>query len=88
MTTKPKPRKADLPVFLDCLLTLAEVGVATSLSGTELRAMRARGDFPPPDSPDGERPIKYRTSTVQRWIEQRYNRNGQRLPAQEKRRND
>lgn len=73
MSSKPRPRKADLPAQLDVLLSLDEVAAAVEMSVGELRRARARGEFPAPDSPDGEKP-KYRTSTVQAHIQARYSR--------------
>ena len=78
---KPKPKRtspAELPPGVNALLSPQQVAAALSKSVREFRRLRTTERFPPPDSPDGERP-RWKTSTVNAWIEKEYSR-GVRVP--------
>lgn len=60
-----------LPASVDALLGPAQVCVALGLSVRKLNGMVSAGEFPGPDLRLGDRSPRWRSSTVNRWIEER-----------------
>ena len=67
-TAKEQPAK---PPGVDALLDMDQLAVTLSCSRRNVEKLIAMGRFPRNESPAGQRP-KWRTSTVNRWIEATY----------------
>jgi predicted DNA-binding transcriptional regulator AlpA len=73
-----------LPPGVNALLTTGQVLAAIGRADPGwIRDSIARGEFPAPDSPEGEHP-RWKTSTINDWIEMRYTR-GKHLSTPKKR---
>jgi len=74
-----KLSRSDLPAQLDQLLTRSEVAVALGLSVKAFQNRLNQPDHPfPPSELPGPSDPRWRTSTVQRWIDEECQR-GQRV---------